>query len=778
MLKSSNTLTRLFHSPRIVMKRVIFTLYMLVACMAALLISPGMTAQAQGRHYQDSLHMALNKAVADTDRISTMVQLAVAYSDRPDVKTNLDSAAYYLSQAQKLYKKQYGVVMQHYMSIQAAKINCKRYPDRDLTSQFLTIINDCRKTGDKPMELEAWIQLSYTPYTDQKPDTFKLSCYQHALALCHELNNPLQLMYRRLIADVYLHELKYYQAESELLQILKNPKANSADIMQSSDLLTAVYIAKGDYDKALFYALKTEKTMEMSGDSAYAAVYYGRLELIYNSLGKIPQSLHWAKKAMSNIIITKNLPAIFPFSNCVVKCLIQEKKPHEALNYIMDVRARYQPASLEDERFVQKEFGDCYYALKKYGLAQKSYLAMIKLANEKSNIPIEQRASDYQTMGDFYINIKNYTEAKKYLLEALKDFKAYGWVTFTKDVHLSLFKADSALGNYQSAIVHLQESNKLKDSIFNVAKNKQVEELNISYQTAEREKDLKLVQDKEKLERVQLQHTETMRNWIIAGSALLLVIAALLYRQSRLRRLTNKLITHKNEVITHKNNQLQNLVTEKEWLLKEVHHRVKNNLHSVICLLESQAAYLENDALRAIEESQHRIYAMSLIHQKIYQSDDVKTIDMATYIPELVGSLKDSFGILNQIKFDLDIRNIHLSLSHAIPLALIINEAVTNSIKYAFPGEREGEISITMREHEGLIKLELADNGIGMPQIDDREELESLGLRLMKGLSEDIDGVISFEGDNGTRISITFKPDALNAPGNLFKSPGIKEVYI
>jgi len=753
------------------MKRVIFTLYLLVAFMVVLFIFLGPAAHAQGRRYQDSLHVALNKAVTDTDRLNTMVQLAIAYSDRPDVKINLDSATFYLSQAQKLYKKQYGVSTQHYISIQSAKINCKRYPDRDLTSQFLTIINDCRATGDKLMEQDAWIELSYTPYTNQKPETFKLSCYQHALTLCHELNNPLQLNYRRLIADIYLHELKYDLAENELLQILNNPKANSTDIMQSSDLITAVYIAKGDYDKALSYALKTEKTMEMSGDSVYAAVYYGRLELIYNNLGKIPQSLHWAKKAMNNIIITKNLPAIFPFSNCVVNCLIQEKKPQEALNYILDIRTRYKPSSLEDERFVQKEFGDCYYALKKYNLAQKSYLAMIKLANEKSNIPIEQRASDYHTIGDFYINTKNYKEAKKYLLEALKDYKVYGWISYTKDVHLSLFKADSALGNYQPAIAHLQESNRLKDSMFTVAKNKQIEELNIKYHADEQAKDLKLARGGENLAKIQLEHSETTRNWVISGSGLLLIIAGLLYRQSRLRRKHNKLITHKNELLQH-------LLTEKEWLLKEVHHRVKNNLHTVICLLESQARYLENDALKAIENSQHRIYAMSLIHQKLYQSDDIKTIDMVEYIPELVNALEEGFDTSDRIKFNLKVDPVNLNISHAIPLGLIINEAVTNSIKYAFPNNRKGEIFISMRNDSGRIKLELADNGIGMPQIDRETEPESLGLRLMKGLSEDIDADISFEVDNGTRIILTFGYDALNEPENLLKVPQTTEIYV
>ena len=222
---------------------------------------------------------------------------------------------------------------------------------------------------------------------------------------------------------------------------------------------------------------------------------------------------------------------------------------------------------------------------------------------------------------------------------------------------------------------------------------------------------------------------------------------------------------------------LQHLLTEKEWLLKEVHHRIKNNLHTVICLLQSQAAYLENDALKAIENIQHRIYAMSLIHQKLYQSDDIKTIDMAKYVPELVKYLEDSFDISDQIEFKLRIDPVSLNISHAIPLGLIINEAVSNSIKYAFPGKRKGEILISLVDNGEQIKLELADDGIGMPQNTYQTEQESLGLELMKGLSEDIEADISFDVKNGTRITIIFRPDALNDPESFLNSSPAKEVY-
>ncbi len=150
-------------------------------------------------------------------------------------------------------------------------------------------------------------------------------------------------------------------------------------------------------------------------------------------------------------------------------------------------------------------------------------------------------------------------------------------------------------------------------------------------------------------------------------------------------------------------------------------------MHTVICLLESQAEYLENDALKAVESSQHRIYAMSLIHQKLYQTEDVKTIDMAVYIPEFVRYLGDSFGTQGQIRFLLNIEPLKLGTGHAVPVGLIINETVTNAIKYAFPKKNYGTIEISMRKDHNDIFLSIGDNGIGMAVLPTDARLESWG---------------------------------------------------
>jgi len=214
-------------------------------------------------------------------------------------------------------------------------------------------------------------------------------------------------------------------------------------------------------------------------------------------------------------------------------------------------------------------------------------------------------------------------------------------------------------------------------------------------------------------------------------------------------------------LILVKNRLLHNAILEKdemlvsrERLLHEVHHRVKNNLHTVVCLLESQARYLKDDALAAIQSSAHRIHAMLSIHQKLNLSKEVKAIDMAEYLGDLFNYLEKSFGTQGEICFQLEVTPLKLLLSKAIPIALIINEAVTNSIKHAFPGKGKGIILVRITQRGRAIHILIKDNGIGMEEISGTAGAASYGLKLMKGLSEDIDGEISFENRNGTLITL------------------------
>ena len=281
-----------------------------------------------------------------------------------------------------------------------------------------------------------------------------------------------------------------------------------------------------------------------------------------------------------------------------------------------------------------------------------------------------------------------------------------------------------------------------------------------------KDKDISLLKQENDLQQANLQQSAFVKKVTIAGIILAFVIIVLLYRQYRLKQRSNNAITHKNE-------QLQHLLTEKEWLLKEIHHRVKNNLQIVMSLLNSQSAYINNDAaLTAIHDSQHRVHAMSLIHQKLYSSENVSSINMSVYIRELVSYLSESFDAGKRIRFELNIDPLKMDVSQAVPLGLILNEAITNSIKYAFPDNRNGTISISLiAAGSDHYLLTISDNGIGISIHVKDKKTGSLGMSLMAGLSEDLDGNFSIENNNGTVIKISFLHDmSIKRPGPIISS--------
>jgi PAS domain S-box-containing protein len=207
-------------------------------------------------------------------------------------------------------------------------------------------------------------------------------------------------------------------------------------------------------------------------------------------------------------------------------------------------------------------------------------------------------------------------------------------------------------------------------------------------------------------------------------------------------------------------NRLKASLLEKEVLLKEIHHRVKNNLQVISGLLTLQAAQINDERLqRLIKDSQSRIWTMALIHQTLYQSGNLADIDMADYIRSLAGNLLSSqarIAMPPTVSFDL--LPVRLVIDKAIPLALIINELLTNAMKHAFPDGRPGEIRISLQEdgHDPAYELVVADNGAGLPSGFDAGSQKSLGLQLVAMLAKQLNGSLAFASSGGTSVHIKF----------------------
>jgi PAS domain S-box-containing protein len=205
-------------------------------------------------------------------------------------------------------------------------------------------------------------------------------------------------------------------------------------------------------------------------------------------------------------------------------------------------------------------------------------------------------------------------------------------------------------------------------------------------------------------------------------------------------------------------NNLKDSLKEKEILLKEVHHRVKNNLQIINSILNLQSSYIEDEkTLEIINESQNRIRSMSYIHESLYQTSNFSSINFKEYIENLLSNLVYSYQIGTKIKILKNIENIDLSLDQAIPCGLILNELITNALKYAYDIDEEGEVFISIEKIDSKIQVIVQDYGIGLPKNFDIETADSLGLSLVHTLTEQIDGELIIKSDGGTKILIIFE---------------------
>ncbi|XDD48938.1 sensor histidine kinase [Leptospira sp. WS92.C1] len=206
--------------------------------------------------------------------------------------------------------------------------------------------------------------------------------------------------------------------------------------------------------------------------------------------------------------------------------------------------------------------------------------------------------------------------------------------------------------------------------------------------------------------------------------------------------------------------KLRKTLEEKEVMLKEIHHRVKNNLQVVASLLGLQADHSENARISQIlRECERRIQSMALIHKELYQSENITKIDFYDYLNTLLISLLHSFGKEKKIEFRVSSKPNFVSIETAIPLGLIVNELVTNSLKYAFPNEVQGTICVKLRAEMREFVLEVIDNGVGMPENFDFSKCETLGLKLVAILSKQLRGKPGFspsEDGKGTRFQVQF----------------------
>ncbi|MCG2616191.1 ATP-binding protein [Terrimonas sp. NA20] len=705
--------------------------------------------------HQPGTGVHLLSAATGQQRLKLLVLLGAYYAFEPgNYRRYRDSVEYFLNRAIKesnaagdnrLRRIAQCLLGKMYVQVNDAK--------GDII--FNQLIEDCRKSGDREMTARAFTCRGI--YTGPTHVTFaqKISDLQKATDLYDSLNNK-EAAINTLTGLGYMLvvSLQLDGAKQALLKGLTLAEDIHFPYTQYiSDALSLVTLMQGKFGEPFRYSLQSMKAARETRDSLGWGFFYSRRADLYDIEGRYNESFEMMEQAANRFIADRNL-AVYTILGTIVDRMGNAGQAKEAFQLARDVAGKVGPPQTLVEQFHYYQIlSNCHIYL---GMLDTAYFFAKKMDSLEARAELIRgpfrRETVNEQFGYIHLRRREYLKAREYLEKYFSNPSNANRLLSTQLANYRmLIRVDSALGDKTAALLHYEKYVQLLDSNFRITKIRQAEELQVLYNTQEKEKEIIMLNQSSTLKDANLKQANLLRNLTLAGIAGMIVIAVLLYRQNKLRKRNSNLISQKNE-------QLEELLEDREWLLKEIHHRVKNNLQIVTSLLSSQAIYINNEAAHAaIQDSKRRVFAMSLIHQKLYQSNNIATIAMAGYVNELIMHVQTSLGSGNRITIEQDIAPLNLDVSQAIPIGLIINECVVNSIKYAFPDNVRGMVRISLQKDEAdHITLTIADNGIGLPLDFDITEQNSLGMELVRGLAKQLKGHLNVESGSGLHIVIRF----------------------
>lgn len=725
--------------------------------------------QQQADNKEKELLRQLGDTKADSARVIRLLETGSYYVNKPGEETgDMHKALAYCRQALDLSNKTgftRGEGGAYALMAQIYREKGDRKTGKTFAEKALTFFKNTPVAS--PEAAAAWMEMSQYYTIDNDSDIAeKVRLYKNAIDILKvTAPNTIQLADAlKFMGDLYGLQAEYPLALTLLKDALDIYHAHhKTDIQDILSLLGQMSVQVGQLKEGLNYQLQAVRLAEQAKDSTGTAMaLYNRLGYIYNSLNKLPESVSSYEKSLQIAKRNHDTSAILVLSSNIAWSNIRMQQERKAIRIIKSALDTYPVKDTAIYIHIVTTMMEAYTSLKEYD--ESAYYYNRLLPNVRNTHSTEPYILNFQYAAiNLFLakhdlpRIAPHVAWLNELSKQTTDLRKLG------AIQRYLFLADSANGNYVQAIQHYQRYKRLFDSIGDRNHDKQIAQMELQFQTekkdldiANKAKDIQSLQQKNELQQRTLRSEAISRSLLIAALILVILLLAVGYSRYRLKQQANKQLEEKQTAINLQNESLKQLVNEREWLLKEIHHRVKNNLQIVISLLNSQSVYLEdNAALSVIKESQHRMNSISLIHQKLYQGTNLSGIDMRDYIYELVLYLQDSFDTRGRIAFLPDVDRIVLDVSQAVPLGLILNEAITNAIKYAFTDQEEPKIFISLKQSDDhTLMMTVRDNGKGLPGDFDINTCTSLGVNLMQGLAKQLGGKLEMRNDKGVHMHI------------------------
>lgn len=492
---------------------------------------------------------------------------------------------------------------------------------------------------------------------------------------------------------------------------------------------------KGEYEKAMQKNIYALKLMESIDDKAGICDAMTRISWDLTKQNRLNEALDYAEKAIDMAEKNNLTSEFFYVYNNAGDVAIAMGKNQLSLDYFNKAAA-----IVEEQNFglisrvdIGNSQGNALKKLGRYDEAIRFYTNCLKMAKEANY----QNGINTVTanLGEINLLKGNYKEALPYQLETVRLQETNNDIANLIENYHHVSTIYQKLNDFESALNYKQKAYDLRDSIGSIESDAKMSELLTKYETEKKEETIAFQETK-----ISQQKLVQYLGIIVVGLLLgLLIFGFISYRN---RSKSNRLLAQKN--------------AENELLMKEIHHRVKNNLEIVSSLLALQSAQIDDTKTKeAMTEGQNRVNSISIVHQKLYQGTNLGSIEMKDYFLNLSQSILDSFGAEEKVKLNLAMEKLDLDIDTAVPLGLIINELLTNTIKYAFPEGDKGTITIKLeKQNDQHLHLVVTDNGIGKSGITHGT---GFGTQLVSLLTQQLNGTMKEESENGTTHIFDFK---------------------
>ena len=527
--------------------------------------------------------------------------------------------------------------------------------------------------------------------------------------------------------DHFLSFLAYWEGKENNTQQLSNVYFQ----------LTVVSMNMGNFSESLDYCLKSLDLYKMQKDSASIATTLNSIGMLNRRLKDMKGAYQYyfealdIHKSLNNkngqAIVSVNLANLYALEDSFDQA---EAYYQKAIELDSELGDKYGLA------YDYENLGSMYGRQKRLNKALEYHqkaLAMRKEMGNQREVAISQ-----VEVGNTLVLLGRTSQAIPFFQEALQSAMARNSREEIRQAQKGLSMAYEAQGNYAQALKYHKDFFKTQDSILNKNISRQMAELRTQYETAENEKEIAELNLENDRKAQALAEGKRQRQGLLLGLGLLLAAGGIglwFYRK-----------------LSQKNALIGQTLEERETLLKEIHHRVKNNLQVISSLLRLQSRHMEDEAaIQALDEGRNRVKSMALIHQNLYQDDNLMGISAQEYIEKLCNSLFNSYKVSPQsIHLQTDIDDLNLDVDTVIPLGLVLNELLTNALKYAFPNNEKGNISVSLKEDKNVLLLKVADDGVGLPSSAD--DSSSFGHRLIHTFAKKLKADVDIQGEQGTQV--------------------------